>query len=73
MKDSEIHYFLSGLKNLRELFQVVNEIKAETGMEPVEIRYRDGRCMKYNCKDAYLLAIGEISEEIYISKNLLMI
>ena len=41
MKDSEIHYFLSGLKDLRELFLVIDEIESETGMTPDVIRYGD--------------------------------
>ena len=50
MKDSEIHYFLSGLKDLRELFLVIDEIKSETGMTPDVIKYGDKK-LKYSSKD----------------------
>lgn len=70
MNNDEIHYYLSGLKDLRELLQVVDEIKAETGMIPDVIKYRDKR-MTYNHDDVKSLRIGIMNEEMYINKNLI--
>ncbi|MBD3589568.1 hypothetical protein [Bacteroides sp. GM023] len=68
MKDSEIHYYLSGLKNLHELFLVIDEIKSETGMTPDMVKYGDKK-LKYNGKDGKSLKNGELDEETYISRN----
>lgn len=70
MKDSEIHYFLSGLKDLRELFLVIDEIESETGMTPDAIRYGDKK-LKYSSKDGKSLKNGDLNEEIYIERNLI--
>ena len=70
MKDSEIHYFLSGLKDLRELFLVIDEIESETGMTPDVIRYGYKK-LKYSIKDGKSLKPGDLNEEIYIERNLI--
>lgn len=70
MKDSEIHYFLSGLKDLRELFLVIDEIESETGMTPDVIRYGDKK-LKYSSNDGKSLKNGDLNEEIYIERNLI--
>lgn len=70
MKNSEIHYFLSGLKDLRELFSVIDEIESETGMMPDVIKYGD-RKLKYSGKDGKSLKNGDLKEEIYIERNLI--
>lgn len=70
MKNSEIHYFLSGLKDLRELFSVIDEIESETGMTPDVIKYGDKK-LKYSGKDSKSLKNGDLKEEIYIERNLI--
>ena len=69
MKNDEIHYYLSDLPGLKELLEVVTEIKSETGMTPDIIKYRDDRRFAYNHKDAKSLESGIINEEMYIIKN----
>lgn len=68
MNNSEIHYYLSGLKDLHELLQVVDEIRVETGMNPDVIKYRDKR-MTYNHNDAKSLKAETMSEKMYIDRN----
>ena len=41
------------------------------GMQPEEIRLANGVRVSYNWKDVKALEIGDMSEEIYISKNLI--
>lgn len=62
-------YSVPGAKGLREIFSVVKEIGAELGMYPEEIRLKDGRSVVYNKTDAGMLEKGDMSEEVYISKN----
>ena len=62
-------YSIPCAKGLREIFSVVREIGAELGMYPEEIRLKDGRSVVYNRTDAGMLESGNMSEEVYISKN----
>ena len=39
------------------------------GMQPTEIRLENGTRVSYNWRDIKALEIGEMSEDIYISKN----
>lgn len=48
---------------------VAKEIDSEMGMKPEEIRLSTGEQVTYNWQDIKALEIGEMSEEIYISKN----
>ena len=56
----------SGLSNA---IAVAKEIHTE--MQPEEIRLANGVRVSYNWKDVKALEIGDMSEEIYISKNLI--
>lgn len=58
----------SGLSNA---IAVAKEIHTEIGMQPEEIRLANGVRVSYNWKDVKALEIGDMSEEIYISKNLI--
>ena len=71
MNSDEIHYHLTGLPGLKELLKVVTEIKSETGMVPDVIKYRDGRQLVYNPKDAKCLESGMMNEDTYIRKNII--
>lgn len=48
---------------------VAKEIYSEMGMKPDEIRLSTGERVSYNWQDIRALEHGEMSEEIYISKN----
>lgn len=48
---------------------VAKEIHSEMGMRPDEIRLSTGERVSYNWQDVKALEHGEMSEEIYISKN----
>ena len=48
---------------------MANEIHSEMGMKPDEIRLSTGERVSYNWQDVKALEIGEMSEEIYLSKN----
>ena len=50
---------------------LAKEIHTEMGMQPEEIRLANGVRVSYNWKDVKALEIGDMSEEIYISKNLI--
>lgn len=48
---------------------VAKEIHSEMGIKPDEIRLGTGERISYNWQDVKALEYGEITEEIYISKN----
>ena len=48
---------------------LAKEIYSEMGMKPDEIRLSTGERVSYNWQDIRALEHGEMSEEIYISKN----
>ena len=54
---------------LSAAISVAKEIDSEMGMKPEEIRLRSGERVSYNWQDIKALEIGEMSEEIYISRN----
>nr|DAH22432.1 MAG TPA: hypothetical protein [Caudoviricetes sp.] len=54
---------------LRAAIAVAKEIHSEMGMKPDEIRLSTGERVSYNWQDIKALEHGEMSEEIYISKN----
>lgn len=62
-------YSLSGADGLSSVIAVAREIHTEMGMQPEEIRLKDGVRVSYNWQDVKALEKGDMSEEIYISKN----
>lgn len=54
---------------LESVVAVAKEIYSEMGMKPDEIRLSTGERVSYNWQDVKALEYGEITEEIYISKN----
>lgn len=73
MKSDEIHYHLKGLPGLKEVLEVANEIKSETGLTPDVIRYRNGSNISYNQQDVTTLLKGSMNEQKYIEKNIITI
>lgn len=61
-------YSLSA-NGLEGIIAVAKEIHSEMGMKPDEVRLSTGERVSYNWQDIKALEHGEMSEEIYISKN----
>lgn len=62
-------YSLSSTDDLGSVIAVAREIHTEMGMQPEEIRLKSGVRVSYNWQDVKALEKGDMSEEIYISKN----
>nr|DAK68003.1 MAG TPA: hypothetical protein [Caudoviricetes sp.] len=66
---SDLLIYDLGTNGLRNIIAVAKEIHSEMGMQPTEIRLENGTRVSYNWRDIKALEIGEMSEDIYISKN----
>ncbi|MBP1593014.1 MAG: hypothetical protein H6Q12_32 [Bacteroidetes bacterium] len=56
---------------LEDVLQVVTETASISGMEPEAITLESGEKIRYNKADSKKLYRGGISEEEYISRNLM--
>lgn len=57
--------------SLEETLLLISEMESITGMEPEAITLEGGQKVGYNKADSKKLYLGGISEEEYISRNLL--
>lgn len=58
--------------SLEETLHVISEMEATTGMEPEDILLESGKKVRYNKSDFKKLSKGGISEEEYITRNLII-
>jgi len=58
--------------SLEETLHVISEMESITGMEPEDILLENGEKVRYNKSDFKKLSKGGISEEEYITRNLIV-
>jgi len=64
----KLSYRLIGMDNLTNLFTVIKEIHAETGLYPECITLGDQK-FKYDKTDSLAVQKGELSENNYLQKH----